>query len=69
MSAANFVANGTGTPGDTNDFIIFNTSSGALVYDSNGSTAGGTIATFATLTVGGITGGVAAIDATDFVII
>ena len=36
---------------DANDFILYNSSTGALTYDSNGSTAGGT-SQFATLTAG-----------------
>lgn len=36
----NFKSNATGLAEDVNDFIIYNTSSGALFYDANGSAAG-----------------------------
>jgi serralysin len=43
LSAAFFKANASGTATDANDYIIYNTSTGALSYDSNGNAAGGAI--------------------------
>jgi Ca2+-binding RTX toxin-like protein len=66
LSAANFVANSTGTPGDGNDYIIYNTTTHQLFYDANGntsSTGAGAPQLIATLTVTGT------LDATDFLII
>ncbi|WP_275788733.1 beta strand repeat-containing protein [Pararhizobium gei] len=48
LSAANFVANASGTAGDGNDFIVYNTTTGGLFYDTNGNGAGGATQ-FATL--------------------
>ncbi len=62
LNAANFRANATGTAGDANDFIVYNTSTGALFYDSNGNGAGGAVQ-FATLTTK------PALTAADFVVI
>ena len=39
--ADQFVANASGTAEDANDRIIFETDTGKLFFDSNGSTAGG----------------------------
>lgn len=39
LSAANFVANGGGVAQDANDYILYDTSSGALYYDSDGNGA------------------------------
>ncbi|MDD5159845.1 MAG: calcium-binding protein [Sulfuricurvum sp.] len=36
LSASNFVANATGTAGDANDYILYNTTTGALYYDADG---------------------------------
>ena len=41
LSADQFVANASGTAEDANDRIIFETDTGKLFFDSNGSTAGG----------------------------
>ncbi|WP_457153291.1 calcium-binding protein [Mesorhizobium sp. P5_C1] len=48
LTAAQFVKNTTGLAGDGNDHIIYETDTGWLTYDSNGSAAGGSIH-FATL--------------------
>ncbi len=37
----NFTANATGTAFDANDFLVYNTTTGALSFDSNGNIAGG----------------------------
>jgi Ca2+-binding RTX toxin-like protein len=49
LNAAFFKANATGVATDANDHIIYNTTTGALSYDSNGNVAGG-VTQFATLT-------------------
>ena len=41
LSADQFVANASGTAEDANDRIIFETDTGKLFFDSNGSAAGG----------------------------
>jgi Ca2+-binding RTX toxin-like protein len=41
LSAAQFAANASGTAQDANDRIIYETDTGKLFYDSNGSAAGG----------------------------
>lgn len=51
LSAANFRANLTGTAADANDFVLYDTDSGQLFYDSNGTAAGGRVQ-FATLNAG-----------------
>jgi Ca2+-binding RTX toxin-like protein len=43
LSAAQFIANASGTAQDASDRIIYETDTGALIYDSNGSTAGGAV--------------------------
>ncbi|MHC2492194.1 serralysin [Sinorhizobium meliloti] len=43
LSTAQFVANATGTAEDSSDRIIYETDTGRLLYDSNGSAAGGSI--------------------------
>jgi Ca2+-binding RTX toxin-like protein len=47
LSLDAFWANDTGLAHDRTDRIIYNTGTGALTYDSNGSLAGGTIVVFA----------------------
>jgi len=51
LPAGRFVANTTGLAGDPNDRFIYNTLSGDLIYDNDGSAAGGDrlIATFTNL--------------------
>jgi VCBS repeat-containing protein len=63
LSAANFVANVGGTPGDGNDFIIYNTTSHQLFYDDDGNGAHAA-SLIATLTVSAGT-----VDASDFIVI
>ncbi|CAK0749838.1 serralysin [Gammaproteobacteria bacterium] len=60
LSADNFCANGKAV--DANDFIVYDTSSGALYYDADGSGKGAAVQ-FATLV------GHPAITATDFIVI
>ncbi len=49
LSAGSFRASTTGTAADSNDYVLYNTTTGALLYDADGSGAG--LATqFATLT-------------------
>jgi Ca2+-binding RTX toxin-like protein len=48
LSAGQFVANATGLAADSNDRIVYETDTGQLFYDSNGSGAGGSVL-FATL--------------------
>jgi Ca2+-binding RTX toxin-like protein len=43
LSAAQFAANASGTAQDANDHIIYETDTGKLFYDSNGSAAGGSV--------------------------
>jgi Ca2+-binding RTX toxin-like protein len=43
LSAAQFVANASGVAQDANDRIIYETDTGKLFYDSNGSSAGGSV--------------------------
>lgn len=68
LSAAAFTANTTGDATAASQHIIFETDTGALFYDADGVGAGAKVQ-FATLTLGGIVGGVAAVDATDFFIV
>jgi Ca2+-binding RTX toxin-like protein len=62
LSAANFVANTAGTAMDANDFIVYDSDSGALYYDADGNGAGVAVK-FAVLT------GHPAITAADFYVI
>lgn len=43
LTSANFVANETGTAKDSNDYIVYNTKTGVLTYDTNGSYSGGVV--------------------------
>lgn len=58
----NFTANATGTAVDANDFLVYNTTTGALSFDLNGNAAGGAHQ-FAVLT------GIPTISAADFEVI
>jgi Ca2+-binding RTX toxin-like protein len=62
LTAAQFVKNASGTATDTNDRIIYETDTGKLFYDSNGSAAGGQVQ-FAKLAAG------LALTASDFFIV
>jgi hypothetical protein len=59
---ARFKANSSGTATDTNDQVVFNTSTGQLYYDADGS-GGGAAQLFATVQAG------ATVAATDIVVI
>ena len=50
LNAAAFAANASGLATSADTRIIYNTTTGALSYDSNGSTVGGTVFQIATLT-------------------
>jgi len=50
LSAAAFKSNTTGLASEGDDRIVYNTANGQLIYDSNGSTAGGVRFVFATIT-------------------
>ena len=65
LTNAQFVSNGLGAAVGTGAQIIFNSATGTLVYDSNGTQAGGATH-FATLELSGMTG---TLDASDFIII
>ncbi|MDD2950190.1 MAG: calcium-binding protein [Sulfuricurvum sp.] len=43
LDAANFVANSTGTAGDSNDYILYNTTTGVLSYDADGTASGAAV--------------------------
>ncbi|MCS0628702.1 calcium-binding protein [Telluria mixta] len=62
LAAANFVANTAGAAVDSNDYIVYDSDSGALFYDADGNGAGAAVQ-FATLT------GHPAITAADFYVV
>ncbi len=66
VSPANFVANTSGVAQDADDYLVYNTTTGALFYDTNGNTAGGAVQ-FATLELVGTTR--PALTASDFDIV
>lgn len=43
LVASEFVANATGTAADGNDYIVYNTTTGALSYDADGNGGGGAV--------------------------
>ena len=51
LTAAQFVANATGTAQDADDCIVYETNTGSVFFDSNGNAAGGAIQ-FAKLAAG-----------------
>ena len=67
LNSANFAANSGGNAVDANDFILFDTATGDLFYDADGSGAAAKIL-FAHIDLGGLIGGTPALDATDFII-
>ncbi len=62
VSPANFRANASGTAVDANDYLVYNTTTGALSYDANGNGIGGSTQ-FALLS------GAPSISATDFLVV
>ena len=62
ITNANVLANATGTAGDANDYLLFNTTSKLLSYDADGNGAGAAVS-IAVLT------GVTTLNASDFVIV
>jgi ELWxxDGT repeat protein len=65
LDAGEFRANATGQAQDGNDFIVFDTTTGSLYYDADGSGAGARVL-FGTLQLASLVGGVGAVDHTDF---
>jgi Ca2+-binding RTX toxin-like protein len=65
LDSTEFRAAAGGDAGDANDYVLFDTATGQLFYDADGNGSGAKLL-IATLTVGGIVGGVAAVDYTDF---
>jgi Ca2+-binding RTX toxin-like protein len=63
LASGAFASNTSGLAGDAGDRIIYETDTGILRYDSNGSASGGTIVQFARLTTP------LALDHTDFMVI
>lgn len=62
LAAGNFAANAGGNATDGNDYILYDTASGNLYYDADG-TGAGEKTLFATLTLTGVNG---TVDAGDF---
>ncbi len=62
VDATEFVANASGTPQDGNDYLVYNTSTGALFFDADGNGSGMDAVQVATLT------GAPTIDAGDFLV-
>ena len=65
LASGNFMANLGGIAGDANDYVLYDTATGNLYYDADGSGAG-TKVLFATLTLTGISG---IVDSTDFIVV
>jgi len=65
LAAANFVSNAGGTAVDGNDYVLYDTDTGNLYYDQDGSGAGARLL-FAKLTLGGVSG---TVDSTDFTVV
>ncbi len=63
LTTTAFWASANGAAHDATDRILYNTTTGVLTYDSNGSTTGGTIVPFARLTLPAV------VDFNDFVVI
>ena len=68
LLVANFASNAGGNALDANDFILFDSATGNLFYDADGSGAGAKVL-FAQLDLSGLVGGTAGVDVTDFFII
>jgi Ca2+-binding RTX toxin-like protein len=43
LSATNFVASASGAAVDSNDYVLYNTTTGALYYDADGSGSGAAV--------------------------
>jgi VCBS repeat-containing protein len=65
LASGNFMANIGGVAGDANDYVLYDTATGNLYYDADGSGAA-TKVLFATLTLTGISG---TVDSTDFIVV
>ena len=65
LDSANFVANGGGVAVDANDYILYDSATGNLFYDADGSGAGAKVQ-FSTLTVAGVSG---TVDSADFTVV
>lgn len=63
LAAANFRASSTGTAADANDYVLYNTTTGTLLYDADGSGSASAAVAFAVLT------GAPTIGYADFVVI
>ncbi|MBK8814837.1 MAG: hypothetical protein IPN42_04695 [Methylococcaceae bacterium] len=66
VQTGNFTANATGLAQDADDFLVYNTTTGALIYDSNGNATGSTVQ-FATLEIVG--NSLPALSAAEFAIV
>ena len=68
LDATNFASNAGGNALDGDDYILFDSATGKLFYDADGSAAGAKVL-FAQLDLSGLVGGTAGVDVTDFFII
>lgn len=65
LAAANFVSNVGGNAVDANDYVLYDSATGNLYYDTDGSGAGAKVL-FATISLAGVGG---TVDAGDFIVI